>query len=127
MGSAVADYPQAALAAAERALIVAAADFGTDVIAGTPPVLARAALDAAAPLIAAASVEKYRLGLIAFANQMRRQAAPEATGVCASCRKPIKFLPDAVDLPGGRWHHMSGAEALACHAVPVVPAPEEDQ
>ena len=52
------DDPQAALAAAERALIVAAADFGTDVIAGTPPVLARAALDAAAPLLAESVAEK---------------------------------------------------------------------
>jgi hypothetical protein len=47
------DYPASALAAAERAIIEAATDFGQDnIVAGPSCDLARAALEAAAPILA---------------------------------------------------------------------------
>ena len=52
------DNPPEVLAAVERALIVAATDFGTDVITGSSATFARAALDAAAPLLAESVAEK---------------------------------------------------------------------
>jgi hypothetical protein len=51
----VPDIPAASLAAAERAIIEAATDFGQDnIVAGPSSVFARAALEAAAPILAEA-------------------------------------------------------------------------
>jgi hypothetical protein len=60
----VPNYAPEILAAAERALTVAAADFGHgDYIAGSCADLARAALDAAAPLLAE-SREPFRFAAV---------------------------------------------------------------
>jgi hypothetical protein len=51
----MADLPAAALSAAEVAIINAAVDFGQDdIVAGSSRVLAKAALEAAAPILAKA-------------------------------------------------------------------------
>ena len=68
-----------------------------------------------------------RIASRAAAASRRGRLTPEATGVCASCHKPIYFLPEGRDLPGGGWHHMSGAEAFACKTSVIVPAPEGEQ
>ena len=53
----MADIPASVLAAAERAIIKAATDFGhDDLVAGSSRQFARAALDAAAPLLAEATL-----------------------------------------------------------------------
>ena len=67
------DNPPEVLAAVERALIVAATDFGTDVITGSSATFARAALDAAAPLLAESVAEK-------ILAHMEKYEPPGATG-----------------------------------------------
>jgi hypothetical protein len=104
----MAEIPAAALTAAERAIIEAATDFGQDdIVAGSSRNLARAALEAAAPVLAETIAQKILLHM----QEHDKSADP------ASARAWRRHFGIAARVAAGAFYTEDDLKRLAAEAI----------
>jgi len=129
----VADYPPAVLAAAEKAIIEAATDFGhDDLVAGSFREFARAALEAAAPLLAEAwGVKPPPSALELERSAARARARSVACPLCGSAAGEMCRTVESRGLARAGYtlsaiHAARKWAALAAGDIPEVPREAEE-